>query len=45
MIRFKDPFKKKEAFWEDVLGERQKELKERYMEIYKNDMRRVKRCM
>ena len=37
--------KRKEAAWKEVLGAREEDAKERCMEAYKEENRKVKRCI
>ena len=41
----KDAVKRKEAPWKEVLGARYEDAKERCMEVYRKEKRKVKRCI
>ena len=41
----KDGVRRKEAAWKEVLGASDEEKKERYIEAYKEENRKVKRCI
>ena len=42
-MRLKDAVKRKEAAWKEMLGARFEDAKERYLEVYKVEKRKVKR--
>ena len=45
MDQVKAAVKRKKAAWEELLGARDEEAKERCMEVYNKEKREVKRCI